>query len=72
MDAWPLLPRVTAPALIVRGARSPVLPREIAERIREVIPKASVVEIAGAYHHVVLDAPAAFNAALGEFLAAHG
>ena len=72
VDAWPLLPRVTAPALVVRGERSPVLPREIAERIREVIPKASVVEIAGAYHHLMLDAPAAFNAALGEFLAAHG
>ena len=72
VDAWPLLPRVTAPVLVVRGERSPILPREMAERIREAIPKASGVEIAGAYHHVVLDASAAFNAALGEFLAAHG
>lgn len=70
VDAWPLLARVEAPTLVVRGERSPILPREMAERMREVIPKASVAEIAGAYHHLVLDAPAAFNAALAEFLAA--
>lgn len=71
VDAWPLLERVAAPTLVVRGERSPVLPREIAARMRAVVPKASIVEIPGAYHHVVLDAPEAFNAALAAFLAAH-
>lgn len=68
VDAWPLLPRVTAPALVVRGERSPILPREMAEKMRDVLPKASVVEIPGAYHHLVLDDPGAFNAALAAFL----
>ena len=68
VDAWPLLPRVTAPALVVRGELSPNLPQEMAERIRDLLPKASLVEIPGAYHHLVLDAPGAFNAALAAFL----
>ena len=68
VDAWPLLPRVTAPALVVRGERSPVLPREMAEKMRDTLPKASVVEIPSAYHHLILDDPGAFNAALAAFL----
>jgi len=69
VDAWPLLERVEAPTLLVRGELSPVLPRDMMERIRRVIPKASAVEIPRAYHHVMLDDPARFNAALSEFLA---
>lgn len=68
VDCWPLLPRITAPTLVVRGEHSPILPREMAERMREAIPQASVVAIAGAYHHLVLDDPTAFNAALDAFL----
>lgn len=68
VDCWPLLPRITAPTLVVRGEHSPVLPREMAERMCEAIPKASFAEIAGAYHHLVLDTPAAFTRVLDEFL----
>lgn len=64
VDGWPLLPTITAPTLVVRGELSPVLPRDMARRMRDAIPAASVVEIAGAYHHVVLDRPEAFVAAL--------
>ncbi len=71
VDAWPLLARVTAPTLVVRGALSRILPHDMMERMGAVIPKASVVEIAGAHHHLVLDDAAAFNAALDAFLAAH-
>ncbi len=69
VDAWPLLARIVAPTLIVRGERSPVLPREMAARMRGAIPLATLVEIAGSYHHVVLDNPAAFVQALDTFLA---
>jgi pimeloyl-ACP methyl ester carboxylesterase len=68
VDNWPLLPRITAPTLVVRGEHSPVLPRDMAERMLGALPRASLVEIPGAYHHLVLDAPDAFNRALDDFL----
>jgi pimeloyl-ACP methyl ester carboxylesterase len=67
-DCWPLLPRITAPTLIARAALSPVLPAEHAERMRALIPSATVVEIPNAYHHLTLDQPAIFAAALETFL----
>jgi len=68
VDAWPLLERITAPTLVVRGERSPILPRAMADTMLHALPNASLVEIAGAYHHLVLDAPAAFVTALEGFL----
>lgn len=68
VDCWPLLSRVKAPTLIVSGGLSPVLPREMAERLRAAIPGARHVEIPGAYHHLVLDQPGLFSAALADFL----
>src|SRR2546429_2969879 len=35
-------------------------PRDLAERMQAAIPTATLVEIPGAYHHLVLDDPAAF------------
>jgi len=67
-DTGRLLSRITAPALVVRGEWSPVLTRDMATRVVETIPTARWVEIAGTYHHLVLDAPAAFVRALSEFL----
>jgi pimeloyl-ACP methyl ester carboxylesterase len=71
-DLWPHLGRITAPTLLVRGELSPVLPREMAERLRAAIPGAALVEIPGAYHHLVLDQPAAFTSALSAVLGAVG
>lgn len=68
VDAWPLLSRIRAPTLIVRGGLSPVLPAEMAERLRATIPGASLVTIASAYHHLTLDRPAEFTAELLRFL----
>ena len=69
VDAWPLIHRITAPTLVVRGGLSPVLTEEMADRLRTTIPKASLVTIPDAYHHLTLDQPAAFTAALTDFLA---
>ncbi|HVG78317.1 MAG TPA: alpha/beta hydrolase [Patescibacteria group bacterium] len=68
VDAWPLLPRITAPTLITRAALSPVLTQDMAERLRASVPRASLVTIPGAYHHLTLDRPAEFSAALSTFL----
>ncbi|MBI3456924.1 MAG: alpha/beta hydrolase [Candidatus Rokubacteria bacterium] len=57
VDAWPLLPRITVPTLIVRGEWSTVLSHEMAGRMAKLIPSARLEEIPGAYHHVTLDAP---------------
>jgi pimeloyl-ACP methyl ester carboxylesterase len=68
VDCWPLLPRVTAPALVVHGELSPILPAEMAARLGATIPRAEVVEIKDAYHHLILDAPEAFSGVLDRFL----
>jgi pimeloyl-ACP methyl ester carboxylesterase len=68
-DLLPVLPRITAPTLIVRAALSPVLPLDLATRMRDAIPGTRLVEIPDAYHHLVLDAPSAFADVLDHFLA---
>jgi pimeloyl-ACP methyl ester carboxylesterase len=68
VDAWPLLGRIAAPTLVVRGGLSPVLTAEMAERLRATIPRASLVTIPDAYHHLTLDQPGAFTKALTGFL----
>jgi pimeloyl-ACP methyl ester carboxylesterase len=70
VDCWPLLSRITAPALIVRGELSPILPADMAARLGASIPRAEVAEIKGAYHHLTLDAPEAFAGVLDRFLRA--
>jgi pimeloyl-ACP methyl ester carboxylesterase len=68
-DVWALLHRITAPTLLVRGEHSPVLTRPTAEEMASRIPQARWEEIAGAYHHLVLDRPAQFKVVLENFLA---
>lgn len=69
VDAWPLLSRITAPTLVVRGELSPLLPRELAGEIVKRIPRARLEEVPGTYHHLMLDRPAAFVSVLERFLA---
>jgi len=57
VDAWPLLPRITAPTLVIRGEHSTILPHDLASQMAKAIPDASIAEIPAAYHHVTLDAP---------------
>ena len=68
VDGWPLLSRITAATLVIRGERSPILPRPMAGRLRAALPAARLVEIPDAYHHLVLDRPNAFTRELRGFL----
>jgi pimeloyl-ACP methyl ester carboxylesterase len=68
VDVLPLLSNISAPTLLVRAERSPVLPRATAEEMARRIPNVRLEEIANAYHHLVLDQPAAFSAVLDRFL----
>ena len=67
-DGWQLVPRISAPTLVVRGELSPILTRPMAERLRAEIAGARLVEIPGAYHHLVLDRPEAFVREVRDFL----
>jgi pimeloyl-ACP methyl ester carboxylesterase len=68
VDGWLLLPEIVAPTLVVRGELSPILPRSMAERLAGGLRDARLVEVPGAYHHLVLDQPEAFTKAVLEFL----
>jgi len=67
-DGWSLLPQIKAPTLLVRGELSPIMPKEMAERMQAAIPNAKLVTMLGVYHHLVLDAPEAFSRILDDFL----
>jgi pimeloyl-ACP methyl ester carboxylesterase len=69
VDAWSLIGRIMAPTLVVRGEWSPILPADLAVRLRDGIRDARLVEVAGAHHHLVLDRPEAFSDAVNEFVA---
>ena len=65
---WPLLPRITCPTLLVRGAESDILSPETAARMVRAIPNCRLVEVPHAGHSVPLDNPDGFLAAVRPFL----
>jgi len=64
--SWALAGSITAPTLLVRGTRSPVLARETAERLVAAIPGARLLEL-DAGHNVPLDRPGELAAAVVAF-----
>jgi pimeloyl-ACP methyl ester carboxylesterase len=66
---WEQLARLRVPALLVRGEKTPLVSPEDFARMVSTLPGARGVEIAGAYHHVPLDAPDALAAAIVDFAA---
>jgi pimeloyl-ACP methyl ester carboxylesterase len=68
VDAWTLVGKIKAPTLIVRAELSPGLAGGAAERLRDAIPNARLVQVPGAYHHLTLDQPQRFVDALERFL----
>ena len=67
-DCWPLLSRIKAPTLYVKAALSPNLPPEHVDRLRALMPHATIAEIPHAYHHVTLDTPTEVVELLASFL----
>ena len=68
--AWPVLPRIRCPALILRAERSSVLSPQTAARMREAIPHASLLEVADACHHLTLERPRRVAGEIRRFLGA--
>lgn len=60
--------RIAAPTLLVAGERDPLAPPRTMERMRDAIRGSRLVVIPGAGHLAHLEHPAAFNAAVRDFL----
>ncbi len=68
VDWWALLRTIQPPTLVLRGAESPILDRDVAERMAKELPDGRFVEIARAVHTLHEDNPEAVFAALKDFL----
>lgn len=60
--------RVAVPTLLVRGRMSDIVSEEAVRELRELVPHAEVVDVAGAGHMVAGDRNDAFNDAVVEFV----
>src|SRR5687768_5196628 len=67
-DASDVLPKITAPTLIVVGADDPITPPADAERMAATIPNAKLVKIAGAAHMSNFEKAEEFNRAVSDFV----
>jgi pimeloyl-ACP methyl ester carboxylesterase len=67
-DWWGALRAITPPTLVLRGESSPILDRDVAERMAKELPHGRFVEIPRAVHTLHEDNPEAVLAALEDFL----
>jgi len=68
VDWWAILRAIAAPTLVLRGEHSPILDREVGERMAKELPSGRFVEIPRAVHTLHEDNPEAVLTALREFL----
>ena len=62
------LEHVTAPTLVITGSQDALTPIGDAEELAELIPNARLVEVRGAAHGLMVEAPNVFNHAVLDFL----
>lgn len=67
-DPMPLLPRISAPTVVVLGDRDPVVDPEFAQRIVSELPDGRLVIVPGGSHAVIFDQTGAFNTAVVEMM----
>ena len=70
--AWPLLPRIACPTLILRAERSAILDRRTAQAMRRAIPRSTLREARGTHHHLILERPDEVARLIREFLSGCG
>jgi esterase len=68
LDWWGMLKSIPVPTLVLRGAESMILDRDVAERMAKELPRGTFVEIPRAVHTLHEDNPDAVLAALRQFL----
>lgn len=64
---WPLLEKIIAPTLIIRGEHSEIMEKNHLKDLSNRIAQCQTLEIPNAYHHVPLDAPKATAEAIIDF-----
>lgn len=62
------LPRIECPALVVTGEHDVLMPSDSAERVRELMPKATVTMMKDVAHFLPFQAPDRFASMVTEFL----
>ena len=67
-DLYAFLRRVSCPALLIRGASSPLLTPEIAQKMLQALPNGQMMEIAAAAHTVNADNAVEFERVTAAFL----
>ncbi|MBL8056365.1 MAG: alpha/beta fold hydrolase, partial [Anaerolineales bacterium] len=67
-DSTPRLAEITVPTLVIHGTDDQLIPPAEAEKMAAGIPGAALRLIAGAGHLLNLEQPAAFNAAVSDFM----
>ena len=67
-DVWRAVPKLRAPALIIRGARSETFRHESFARMERLLPQARFVTIPNAGHLAPMERPAETGAAIRDFL----
>ncbi len=70
-DSSDLLPRISAPTLIVVGEKDPITPPPDSERMKNAMPNASLLKIPNAAHLSNMEYPDVFNSAVEQFLSRH-
>jgi pimeloyl-ACP methyl ester carboxylesterase len=68
LDWWGIVRAITPPTLVLRGEKSPVLDRDVAERMARELPDGRFVEIPQAMHTLHEDNPEAVLTELKSFL----
>ena len=67
-DLWSYLEKIICPTLIMRGANSPIMPKDVAQKMVEVLPNGQFSEIENAGHLVPQENHVAFENAVIAFL----
>ena len=71
-DFREFLPGIALPTLLIYGRKNnPVMPGRVGAWMADKIPDATLVELEGGGHSIFWEDPAAFNAAVNDFAAAH-
>jgi len=65
---WDYLERIFCPALILRGSESDMLGPAVAQKMSQILPSCSLIEIERARHGIPGDNPTAFHNAVVNFL----
>ncbi|HEV8457223.1 MAG TPA: alpha/beta hydrolase [Methylomirabilota bacterium] len=71
-NAWPFLPGVICPTLVVRGAGSTIMDKDTWLNVTTAVRRGQFAEVKGAFHHLILDDPPQFVSLVTNWLARQG